>query len=115
QEGPLRAFARPAARWQAAAARARELTAQGRPVLIGTDSVADADALSGCLSAAGLDHAVLHARHDDQEASIIACAGRAGRITVATRMAGRGTDIQLDATARAAGGLHVINCQRNTS
>jgi preprotein translocase subunit SecA len=91
------------------------LQAAGRPVLIGTDGVAETDALSQRLAQAGIAHRVLHALHDADEAAIVAGAGRAGSVTVATRMAGRGTDIVLDAAARAAGGLHVLNCQHNAS
>ncbi len=112
---PTRLFATPDARWQAVAQRAGALRAGGRPVLIGTDTVADSERLSWHLHQAGVPHTVLNARHDAQEAAIVAEAGQAGRITVATRMAGRGTDIHLDATALAAGGLHVIDCQRNES
>lgn len=104
-----------ATRWAAVRDRCAELAAQGRAVLVGTDSVADARALSAVLEAAGLPHAVLDARHDAAEAAIVAEAGVASRITVATRMAGRGTDIEPDAAAMQAGGLHVISCQLNAS
>jgi len=99
----------------AVAARVAALQAAGRPVLVGTDSVADAQRVSARLAAAGLAHRVLDALHDADEAATVAEAGRAGRVTVATRMAGRGTDIVLDDAARAAGGLHVLSLQRNPS
>jgi preprotein translocase subunit SecA len=71
--------------------------------------------LSQRLQATGIAHHVLNALHDANEAAIVAQAGRAGQVTVATRMAGRGTDIVLDDQARAAGGLHVLSCQDNPS
>ncbi len=80
----------------------------GRPVLVGTRSVAASEHLSRLLSEAGLPHRVLNARQDKEEADIIAEAGRKGRITVATNMAGRGTDILLTQETREAGGLHVL-------
>ena len=82
---------------------ASHLRALGRPVLIGTDTVPDSERLSWHLDQQGVPHTVLNARHDRQEADIIAQAGRAGQVTVATRMAGRGTDIALDQAALSAG------------
>lgn len=110
-----RFFADDDARWQAVVARVRELRGQGRPVLIGCDSVGDSQCLSNRLTTSGIDHAVLNANFDTAEAQIIASAGQAGRVTVSTNMAGRGTDIHLDDEALAAGGLHVLCCQHNAS
>jgi preprotein translocase subunit SecA len=115
EQWPSRWFVDDAARWDAVVGRVNALRATGRPVLIGCDSVAASGALSRHLETAGIPHTVLNARHDRQEAEIVARAGQAGQVTVATHMAGRGTDIHLDAAALAAGGLHVILCQHNPS
>jgi preprotein translocase subunit SecA len=112
---PTRCYTDDAARRRAVVERAAALSAAGRPVLIGCDSVAATQAMAQALQQAGIAHQVLHARLDAEEAAIVARAGRSGQVTVATNMAGRGTDIVLDAQALAAGGLHVLSCQRNGS
>ena len=93
--------------------RVASLRKQGRPVLIGTRSVAASEALSERLGGAGLAHVVLNAAQDQHEAAIIADAGKPGRITVATNMAGRGVDIQLGEGVAELGGLHVILTERH--
>ena len=112
---PARVFSDANAMFMAVTERVLALRSAGRPVLVGTDSVADSQQLSERLRERGVPHRVLNALFDAQEAAIVAMAGRAASVTVATRMAGRGTDIELDPEARAAGGLHVLSCQRNPS
>jgi preprotein translocase subunit SecA len=101
--------------WQAVSASAAAVREMGRAVLIGTDSVAQSEALSSVLAARGLPHHVLNARQDRHESELIAAAGQPGRITVATSMAGRGADVLLAAEVAERGGLHVILCQHNAS
>jgi preprotein translocase subunit SecA len=110
-----RLYVRSNARWDAVVARTALLQRDGRPVLIGTGSVRESEQLSRRLDAAAVPHVVLNARHDAHEARIIEEAGRQGRVTVATNMAGRGTDIALGPGVAERGGLHVLLCQYNAS
>lgn len=112
---PLRVFKCADDSWQFALHRIQELHRMGRPILIGTDSVADSEKISAMLKLHQLPHKVLNARQNAIEASIIAEAGQLGRITVSTNMAGRGTDIHISKQVADLGGLHVISCQHNDS
>ncbi|GAK75923.1 protein export cytoplasm protein SecA ATPaserNA helicase [Nonlabens ulvanivorans] len=87
----------------------------GRPVLIGTTSVEISEILSRTLQRAGIDHNVLNAKQHKREAEIVAQAGDPGQITIATNMAGRGTDIKLSDEVKAAGGLAIIGTERHDS
>src|SRR5262249_30374739 len=96
-------------KWQAVADVGRRLAnTGGRPVLIGTRSVRASEEISGVLRQVGIEHALLNAKQDRDEADVVARAAEPGRVTVATNMAGRGTDIRLPEGVAERGGLHVI-------
>jgi preprotein translocase subunit SecA len=102
-------------KWEAVLKKVKQINSQGRPILVGTRSVATSEHLSSLLDEAGLPHRVLNAQQDKEEAEIIAQAGQRGQITVATNMAGRGTDIILGDGIEKLGGLHVISTERHTA
>jgi len=119
---PLRREAKPdlifrtrKAKFDAIAEEVERLHKEGRPVLIGTNSIEKSEYLSKLLKRRGLPHHVLNAKYHEKEAEIVAQAGQRGAITVATNMAGRGTDIKLGDGVADLGGLHVIGCQRHES
>lgn len=87
----------------------------GQPILVGTPSVAASEALGQVLRLRQLPHQILNAHFHEQEAELTNCAGKAGSITIATNMAGRGTDIHIDDKARSMGGLHVIATEMHSS
>jgi len=92
-----------------------ELRAAGRPVLVGTTTVEVSELLSKMLRLRNIDHQVLNAKLHQKEADIVAMAGRSGTVTIATNMAGRGTDIKLTPEVKAAGGLAIIGTERHDS
>ena len=93
----------------------KEAHAKQQPVLVGTITIETSELLSRMLKREGIPHQVLNAKFHEKEAEIVAHAGEAGNVTIATNMAGRGTDIKLDEVARAAGGLKIIGTERHES
>ena len=103
------------AKYKAAVNEIAELNAKGQPVLVGTTSIAQSEALSDMLKRQGVVHNVLNAKFHEMEAQIISQAGQPGAVTIATNMAGRGTDIVLGEGVPALGGLHIIGTERHES
>ena len=102
-------------KWAAVVEEIIKIHTNQRPILVGTRSIAKSEVLSELLHRAGVTHAVLNARQIEREAEIISSAGEHGRVTVATNMAGRGTDIKIDERVKASGGLHVICTEMHES
>ncbi len=103
------------AKYEAVINRVEELTSEGRPVLVGTTDVETSELLSRMLKLRGIQHQVLNAKQHAREAEVVAHAGQKGTVTIATNMAGRGTDIKLSDEVRAAGGLAIIGTERHDS
>lgn len=100
-------------KWQAVVEEIKQMHKRGRPVLVGTRSVSASESLSALVQQAGIEHQVLNAKQDAAEAEVISLAGEAGTVTIATNMAGRGTDIVLGEGVRELKGLHVIATEKH--
>ena len=103
------------AKYRAVVREIEELNSGGRPVLVGTTSIAQSEELSAMLKRKGIRHNVLNAKYHEKEAEIISHAGEFGAVTIATNMAGRGTDIVLGEGVPELGGLHIIGTERHES
>jgi len=112
---PDKIFKTKEAKYQAIADEVERLHGEGRPVLVGTNAIEKSERLSKILKERGLKHEVLNAKQHAREAEIVKKAGQRGAITIATNMAGRGTDIKLGQGVAELGGLHVIGAQRHES
>ncbi|MDY6280721.1 MAG: SEC-C metal-binding domain-containing protein, partial [Roseburia faecis] len=102
-------------KFKAVVEEVKEAHEKGQPVLVGTITIETSELISGMLKREGIPHTVLNAKFHEQEAEIVAQAGQHGAVTIATNMAGRGTDIKLDDDAREAGGLKIIGTERHES
>ncbi len=112
---PIKFFHTEAEKFQQVVDDVAEIHDTGRPILIGTRSIAKSEQLSILLRDAGIEHEVLNAREVEREAQIVESAGEFARVTVATNMAGRGTDIKINAHVRELGGMHVIGTEMHES
>jgi preprotein translocase subunit SecA len=102
-------------KYKAVVEEVKKAHAKGQPVLVGTITIEVSELISKMLSKEGIPHNVLNAKFHEKEAEIVAQAGQHGAVTIATNMAGRGTDIKIDEEARAAGGLKIIGTERHES
>lgn len=108
-------FKTKAAKYRAAVKDVVARHAKGQPILVGTTSITQSEELSDMLTKAGVPHNVLNAKHHEKEAEIVANAGQRGMVTIATNMAGRGTDISLGEGVPELGGLHILGTERHES
>ena len=108
-------YATKAEKYRAVIREIQESNAKGQPVLVGTITIETSELISDLLRKQGIPHEVLNAKFHEREAEIVALAGVHGAVTIATNMAGRGTDIKLDEEAKAAGGLKIIGTERHES
>ncbi len=114
-DNPDRIYRTEHAKFGAVLEEIKEMREQGRPVLVGTVSIEKSEELSKMLEESGIPHSVLNAKQHEREASIVAQAGQRGVVTIATNMAGRGTDITLGFGVNEVGGLHIIGTERHES
>lgn len=112
---PDRIYKTELGKFQAVAMEVKELSAKGQPVLIGTVSIAKNELMSQLLNRAGVKHTILNAKNNEAEAAIVAAAGQKGAVTLATNIAGRGTDIVLGEGVVELGGLYVVGTERHES
>jgi preprotein translocase subunit SecA len=112
---PDRIFSTEEEKFRAVADQIIDHNERGVPVLVGTRSIAKSEQLSTLLTEAGIEHQILNAKNHAIEAQIVSLAGQLGKVTVATNMAGRGTDIKLGSGVKEVGGLHVIGTERHES
>ncbi len=112
---PDRIYKTEAGKFRAVAREVAALHDKGQPVLIGTVSIAKNELLGGYLAELGVPHTILNAKNNEAEAAIVAAAGRRGAVTLATNIAGRGTDIMLEEGVDKLGGLHVLGTERHES
>jgi preprotein translocase subunit SecA len=114
-DAPDVVYATKAAKYQAVADLIEECHKKGQPVLVGTITVESSEIVSQVLTSKGIAHEVLNAKNHAREAEIVAGAGKTGAVTIATNMAGRGTDIKLTPETKAAGGLFILGTERHES
>lgn len=112
KQGVDRVYISENAKWRAVLREVKKIHDTQRPILIGTASIKDSHIISSLLTDEGIEHQVLNAIHHVKEAEIVSEAGALGKVTVATNMAGRGTDIKIPDDAKKAGGLHVVATER---